>query len=104
MILLGCLLALGFAFAPRVMLVLAWVFSDRWAYVWGGDWIVPLLGVVFLPFTTIMFMLVWKPSGVEGWDWMWVILGLILDLMHWGQVIQNRRYVPGYPGDEGLPR
>jgi hypothetical protein len=97
MILLGCLLALGIAVAPRVMLILAWIFSNRWPIVWGGDWIMPLLGIIFLPFTTIMYMLVWKPTGIDGWDWLWIILGLILDVIHWGQVVQNRKEVPYYP-------
>jgi len=33
MILLGCLVALGLAVAPRVMLILAWIFSERWPIV-----------------------------------------------------------------------
>ena len=57
MILLGCLVAFGLAVAPRFFLVLAWLFSERWAIVWRGDFVVPLLGIIFLPFTTIMYML-----------------------------------------------
>jgi len=96
MILLGCLLAMGIAVAPRVMLVLAWIFSDRWQIVWGGNWIAPLLGIIFLPFTTVMYMLVWTPSGIEGWDWLWIILGLFVDLTHYAQAAANRKLVPGY--------
>ncbi len=96
MLLLGCLLVVGFSIAPRVMLVLAWLFSDRWQVVWGGEWIWPLLGIIFLPYTTIMYVLVWSANGIEGWDWMWIILGLILDIMHWGQWFEKRRQVPGY--------
>lgn len=99
MILFGCFLALGFAFAPRVMLALAWIFSDRWPFVWGSDWIVPLLGIIFLPYTTIMYLLVWTPAGIDGWDWLWIVLGLMLDGMNWAHLIQNRRNVPGYPSD-----
>ena len=69
-ILLGCLLALGIAVAPRLMLILAWFFSDRWPIVWQGAFLVPLLGIIFLPFTTIMYMLTWTPRGIEGWDWL----------------------------------
>jgi hypothetical protein len=97
MILLGCLLALGFAVAPRVMLVLAWIFSERWPFVWGGDFLVPLLGIIFLPYTTIMYMLVWKPTGIDGWDWLWIILGVILDVTQWIQSAERRKQVPGYP-------
>ncbi len=91
MILLGCLLALGLTFLPRVMLAIAWLFSDRWDVVWQGDWLVPLLGIIFLPYTTIMFMLVWSTSGVSGWDWMWIILGLFLDLLNYQHAAVKRR-------------
>ena len=93
-------------------LVLAWIFSDRWQVVWQNDWIVPLLGILFLPFTTVMYMLAWQPAGpgganIEGWDWMWIILGLILDLSKWAGLWGNReeatrqaqRYYPS-----GAPR
>lgn len=97
MILVGCLLAFGIAVAPRLFLILAWIFSDRWDIVWRGQWFLPLLGIVLLPFTTVMYMLVWSPTGIQGWDWMWIILGVLLDAMKWQQVYVNRQRVPGYP-------
>jgi len=98
MILLGCLLAFGIAVAPRAVLILAWIFSDRWAIVWQGDFLWPLLGIVFLPFTTVMYMLAWKPTGIQGWDWLWILLGLFLDASHYAQMAANRRNGPGYTG------
>jgi hypothetical protein len=98
MILIGCLLVLLLAFAPRVVLVLAWIFSDRWPFVWGSDWLIPLLGIIFLPYTTVMYMLVWTPAGIEGWDWLWILLGVFLDVIKWGQVAANRKQVPAYTG------
>jgi hypothetical protein len=98
MIIFGCLLGLAIAFAPRIMLILAWIFSDRWDVVWQGNWIVPLLGIIFLPYTTVMYLLVWTPGiGLTGFDWIWIILGVLLDVMKWAQVVNNRRSVPGYP-------
>jgi len=96
MILLGCLLAFGAAVAPRVILVLAWIFSDRWVRVWEGDILVPLLGIIFLPYTTIMYMLAWQPTvggggAVEGIEWLWVLMGLFLDLWKYSQMYQNRQ-------------
>jgi hypothetical protein len=95
MILLGCLLAFSVAVAPRLVLILAWIFSDRWPLVWEEAWIIPLLGIIFLPYTTIMYMLsvTITPAGasIEGWDWLWIILGVFLDLSKWGQVLVNRR-------------
>lgn len=97
MILLGCLLAFGLAVAPRAVLILAWIFSDRWPIVWGGDFLWPLLGILFVPYTTVMYMLVWDPAGFAGTDWLWIGLGLFLDVAHWGQTAANRKQVPGYP-------
>ncbi len=112
MILLGCLLAFGAAVAPRAVLILAWIFSDRWPLVWQGDWILPLLGIILLPYTTIMYLLsvVVLPGGetsIETFGWLWILLGLFLDLWKWSQVIANRKqataqvmtfYPAGAPG------
>ena len=102
MLLFGCLLAFAASLAPRLVLVLAWIFSDRWNVVWS-NWVVPLLGIIFAPYTTIMYMLVWSPAGISGFDWMWLGLGVVLDVMKWGQVFNNRKGIPGqqrpaYPG------
>jgi hypothetical protein len=98
MLLIGCLLALGISVAPRLMLILAWIFSERWDLVWKGAWFWPLMGIIFLPFTTIMYMLTWSVTGIQGWDWMWILLGLLLDIMKWAQVANTRKGIPGYPG------
>ena len=93
----GCLIALLAGFAPRIVIILAWLFSDRWDIVWD-TWIWPLLGFIFLPYTTIMYVLVWNiATGVSGWDWLWIGLGVMLDIMKWAQIANNRREVPGYP-------
>jgi hypothetical protein len=92
MILFGCLLAFSAAVAPRLVLILAWIFSDRWPLVWQGDFILPLLGIIFLPYTTIMYLLTWSlTGGIEGWDWMWIIIRLFLDFMKWSQMFTNRK-------------
>ena len=92
----GCLLALLAGMAPRVVLVLAWIFGSRWELVFDS-WIVPVLGIIFLPYTTVMYLLVWSPAGISGFDWVWLGLGVVLDLMKWGLIGQNRKEVPGYP-------
>jgi hypothetical protein len=98
MILLGCLLAFGLAVAPRFFLVLAWIFSERWPRVWDDAFLIPLLGIVFLPYTTIMYMLTWAPTGIQGWDWLWILIGLFLDVSAYAQSAANRKQVPGYTG------
>ena len=95
MLLFGCLLAFGVAMAPRLVLILAWIFGRRWDVVWQGNWFVPLLGIVFLPYTTVMYILVWSPTGLQGFDWVWLALGVMLDIMKWGQIARNREGIPG---------
>jgi hypothetical protein len=91
MIFFGCLLAFLVAAAPRLILFLAWIFGRRWDLVWQGNWIIPALGIVLLPYTTIMYMLVWSPGGLRGFDWVWLGLGLLLDVTKWGQVGKSSR-------------
>jgi hypothetical protein len=91
---MGCLLALLAAFAPRVTLILLWIFTnivDR-AYV---GFIVPLLGLLVLPYTTLFYALAYAPvAGVTGWGWISVGLGFLLDVGHWvgGGVTGRQRY------------
>ena len=101
MLLFGCLLAIGASIAPRLILILAWIFGRRWDLVWEGNWIVPLLGIIALPYTTIMYMLVWSPAGLHGFDWVWLALGVMLDIMKWSQIARNRE---GIPGQESSPQ
>lgn len=103
MFLVGCLFAFALALAPRVVLVLAWIFSNRWQIVWQGNWFLPLLGIVFLPYTTVMYMLSWSPAGIQGWDWLWIGFGVFMDLMKWAQIAANRKGIPGYPPGEPPP-
>ena len=48
-----------------------------------------------------MYLLVWNPaSGIVGFDWVWIGLGVFLDLMKWGQIFNSRQGIPGYPDGE----
>jgi hypothetical protein len=101
MIFFGCLFVFVLAFAPRLVLILAWIFSVRWDTVWSGQWLIPILGIVFAPYTTVMYMLSWNSvTGISGWDWIWIALGVMLDIMKWSSTINSRKKVPGYPQDE----
>jgi hypothetical protein len=102
MLLVGCLLAFGAATVPRVVLILAWIFSPRWDLVFD-TWIWPVLGIIFAPYTTIMFLLIGGLASISGFGWIWIALGVVLDVMKWSQIINNRRGIPGYPREEPEP-
>jgi len=71
---------LGALFA-RVALLVVWLSTPLVNRAFHGGWILPLLGILFLPITTLTYVLVSYISGsVTGWGWLWVVLALLLDL------------------------
>jgi hypothetical protein len=80
---MGCLFALLAGFAPRIALLLVWIFTTLVDRAFSG-FIVPLLGLIFLPYATLFYVLAWSPvGGVTGWGWFFVIVGVVFDIGHW---------------------
>jgi hypothetical protein len=76
----GCLFALISAFSARLALFLVWVFSDRLSIAFRSGW-EGILGFIFLPYATLFYALVYQPhKGVDGFGWVIVALGILLDL------------------------
>jgi hypothetical protein len=75
-----CLALIVAGIGPRIALALVWIFGDRVEMAFSS-WVWPLLGLVFLPWTTLMYVLAWGPlDGVSGWGWVLVALGVFLDV------------------------
>jgi len=56
----------------------------------------PLLGIIFLPFTTLIYVIVYTPGiGLTGWDWFWVILAALFDIGQWVTSYSQRDEIPG---------
>ena len=88
---------------PRIFGAFWWLFQpNRWMLAfngWMGSglwWIWPLLGIIFLPWTTIMYVIV-APGGLAGFDWLWIGLMLVADIVSYGGGA-GRRQIPGYEG------
>ena len=81
------------AFAPRVALLLVWIFTPYVTRAFHNGFIWPFLGLLFLPLTTLMYSLVWVPGiGVTGVRWVWVLIGVVLDIAwHSGSAYRSRR-------------
>jgi hypothetical protein len=77
----GCLVALSAIVSPRLALVLVWLFDrDRTSAAFDAFWI-PLLGFVFLPWTTLAWAVAYAPvRGVSGFGWFLVIFAFVVDL------------------------
>lgn len=78
-----CLLALILAGAPRVAIIFYWFFENSYFNVAFSAWYVPVLGFFFMPWLTLMYLIV-SPGGVTGFDWALIGLGIILDLGSYG--------------------
>ena len=77
---LGCLLTGIITLGPRLVLLFVWLFTDRIDTVFEGS-LIPLLGFLFLPFTTLAYLLVWNvQNGVSGAAWLLVVGGLLIDI------------------------
>ena len=84
-----CAILLLFAFGPRFVLVMEWIFGERIQHAVSGWWW-PLLGLIFLPWTTLMYTIVWTVGGVHGAAWIAVALGVFLDVLSYsGRMAQN---------------
>jgi len=75
-----CFFLLLATLGPRFALLLMWLFGDRVDRAFDS-WIWPLLGLLFLPWTTLAYVLAWSPvGGVSGGEWLFVAIGLVADI------------------------
>ena len=96
----GCLTAFISSFS-RIMLLMAWIARPALMDAAFGSFIIPCLGFMFLPFTTLMYVFLIQGVGtIQGLDWLWLILAVVLDLASVaGAGAANRNRIPaGYPG------
>lgn len=84
-------LVLGFL-GPRFAFLWVWLATARVELAFGGNFWVPLLGILFLPWTALAYVLVWAPgAGVSAVGWMIVALGFVIDLAsYFGRTAQQR--------------
>lgn len=70
------------ALFSRIALLCVWIWTPLVGRAFHGAWLLPLLGLILLPITTLVYVLVYTSSanGVTGWGWLWVALGLLIDL------------------------
>jgi len=82
---------------PRIGTFILWLARPTmFSQAFNGSWLWPLLGIIFLPFTTLMYVIVWGPTGLSGWDILWVVMAVFLDISHMSATVaQNRKLIPG---------
>ena len=77
---------------PRFAFGFVWLFTSRVTEAFSGNWILALLGLIFLPWTALAYVAAWAPTGgVTGIGWAVVIIGFVLDIATYsGRAAQNR--------------
>ncbi|NIM95167.1 MAG: hypothetical protein GTO18_15835 [Anaerolineales bacterium] len=91
-----CFFTALFAFGPRLAVLIWWLVNPIYVNAAvDNSWILAILGWIFLPWTLIMFLIV-APGGIMGFDWIWLALGLIIDLGSYGGGAYGNRSRLGY--------
>jgi hypothetical protein len=74
-----CLFATVLAGAPRLAFLLWWLFQPVRFNATFTSFLWPLLGVLFIPWTTLMYVIVF-PGGINGFDYIWLGLAIAIDV------------------------
>ena len=93
---MGCLFALIGGLFPRLALLILWIARPARIDAAFDTFLLPLLGIIFLPFATLIYALLHTPGrGLTGWDWVWVVIAALLDIGHWAAGATQRNQIPG---------
>jgi hypothetical protein len=92
-------LAIFAGFFPRLALLVLWIARPALVAAAFNTFLLPLLGIIFLPFATLIYVIVYTPGvGLTGFDWFWVIIAVLLDIGHWGASYTQRNQISGVRG------
>jgi len=77
-----CLVATLFALGPRAAILVWWLIEPGRIALAFDTAIWPFLGFLFLPWTTLMYLVVF-PGGITGLDIVWLGLAVAMDAFAW---------------------
>lgn len=84
-----CIVTALLIVGPRAALIVWWLLdSARFGATFEGL-LVPILGFLFLPWTTLMYVVA-APGGVSGLEWALLVVALLIDLGAHGGTYRNR--------------
>ncbi len=85
-----CLISIASMLGPRLA-ILVWYLlrPERWQATFD-TWIWPLLGSLFMPWTTLAYVLV-APHGIAGLEIVLIVLAVLIDLGAYGGGSKSRK-------------
>ena len=85
-------------FGPRLGFLVYWLLAPTKVSValnaFNLQWLVGILGLIFAPWTLLMYVIIFP---LNGFDWIWLGLGIGADVLSYVSAYHNRKKVPMYP-------
>lgn len=90
---MGCLFLILLGVSPRLAVVALWLVTDWVGDAFNDGWILPVLGIVLLPWTTALYVTGFAlGDGAAPWGILGAMIGLFLDVaVHAGSATMGRR-------------
>ena len=94
-----CFFAALLFFGPRLGFLVYWLLATVRVNAalanFNFPWLVGLMGLIFLPWTMLMYVIIFP---LNGFDWVWIGLAVGADIASYLGGYHNRQQVPGYTG------
>ena len=85
-------------FGPRLGFLVYWLIAPlrvQAAFAaFNLTWLVGLASLIFAPWTALMYVMIFP---LNGFDWIWLGLGILADVASYVGGYHNRKQVPMYP-------
>ena len=90
---MGCLLLILLGVSPRLAVVAIWLATDWVDRAFSGGVILPIAGIILLPWTTALYVVGYVVGGAAApWGILGAIIGIFLDVaVHAGSATMSRR-------------
>ena len=108
---MGCLIVILIVFGPRIAIFVWWLLNQPLFILAFQNWSLPgfllpvwawpLLGVVFLPWTTLAYLALF-PNGIVGYEWIVIGIALLIDLAGYGGGYQHRDRFSNFQGNRSI--
>jgi hypothetical protein len=86
-------------FGPRLGFLVWWLIAPVRVNAalanFNFPWLVSLLGLIFAPWTMLMYTIIFP---LNGFDWIWIGLAIGADAASYIGAFHHREKVPGYTG------
>jgi hypothetical protein len=95
-----CIITTLMLFGPRLGILIWWLYSPVYFNLVINSFFLAILGWAFLPWTTLMYLAVYGVNGIVGFDYAFILLGLLADVATYGGGVHgNRKQIAGYVND-----